>query len=173
MILSKASNIIAGTTTASSILQAALLAVALLSPAQARAGCTLMSLASYQGSDEVAAIFVGKVIDVQPVQLHVEGALNRGQTAKLRVDRVWKGVVKRESSLHFAFGEGAGGLDVGAVYLFVAHRLTAEGRAQFGLPAYGADSLRASELGCEAIPFPGRYASEVLGDAAGRPPFQE
>jgi hypothetical protein len=138
----------------------------------ARAACTSTSLARSLSSDEVAAIFVGKVIEVQPVQLRVDGALNRGQTAKLRVERVWKGLVKRDAILHFGFGEGADGLDVGAAYLFIAHRLSAAGRAQFGLPAYG-DSLGTNELGCGAIPFPGRYASEVLGDTPGRPPLQE
>jgi hypothetical protein len=142
----------------------------LLSPSNARAGCTPTSLASYLLSREVAAIFVAKAIEVQPIQLRVEGALNRGQIAKLRVDRVWKGVVRRDAILHFAFGEGADGLSVDAAYLFVAHELSAGERAQFGLPTYG-DSLGAKELGCGAIPFPGRYASEVLGDAPGRPPL--
>jgi hypothetical protein len=142
----------------------------MLSPPHARACCTPTSLASYQSSREVAAIFVGKVIEVQPVQFRVEGALNRGQIVKLRVDRVWKGVVRRDAILHFAFGDGADGLAVDAAYLFVAHELSAGERAQFGLPAYG-DSLGAKELGCGAIPFPGRYASEVLGDAPGRPPL--
>jgi hypothetical protein len=144
----------------------------LLSPPDARAGCTPTSLAAYASSREVAAIFVAKVIEVQPVQFRVEGALNRGQIAKLRVDRVWKGIVRRDAILHFAFGEGADGLSVDAAYLFVAHELSAGERAQFGLPAYG-DSLGAKELGCGAIPFPGRYASEVLGDAPGRAPLQE
>ena len=144
----------------------------LLSPLHARAGCIPASLAVYLSSDEVAGIFVGKVIEVQPVQLRVEGALNRGQIAKLRVDRVWKGVVRRDAILYFAFGEGADGLGVEAAYLFVAHGLSPGERAQFGLPAYG-DSLGAKELGCGAIPFPGRYASEVLGDAPGRTPLQE
>jgi hypothetical protein len=144
----------------------------LLSPPNARAGCTPTSLLGYLSSREVAAIFVGKVIEVQPVQFRVEGALNRGQIAKLRVDRVWKGIVRRDAILHFAFGEGADGLAVDAAYLFVAHGLSAGERAQFGLPAYG-DSLGAKELGCGAIPFPGRNASEVLGDAPGRPPLQE
>jgi len=144
----------------------------LLSPPYARAGCTPTSLGVYLSRDEVAAIFVAKVIEVQAVQLRVEGALNRGQIAKLRVERVWKGVVRRDATLHFEFGEGADGLEVGAAYLFVAHPLSSVGRAQFGLPAYG-DSLGANELGCGAIPFPGRYASEVLGDAPGRVPLQE
>jgi hypothetical protein len=144
----------------------------LLSPPHARAGCIPTSLAGYLSSGEVAAIFVGKVIEVQPVQFRVEGALNRGQIAKLRVDRVWKGVVRRDAILHFAFGEGADGLGVDSSYLFVAHGLSAGERAQFGLPAYG-DSLGAKELGCGAIPFPGRSASEVLGDAPGRPPLRE
>jgi len=143
----------------------------LLSPSHARAGCTLTSVAVYASRDEVAAIFVGKVIEVKPVTLRVEGALNRGQIAKLRVERVWKGVVNRDTTLHFTLGEGAGGLDVGAAYLFIAHRLSAVERAQFGLPAYG-DNLGANELGCGAISFPGRSASEVLGDAPGRVPLQ-
>jgi hypothetical protein len=144
----------------------------LLSPPHARAGCTPTSLAFFLSSREVAAIFVAKVLEVQPVQFRIEGALNRGQIAKLRVERVWKGVVRRDAILHFAFGDGADGLGVDAAYLFVAHELSAGERAQFGLPAYG-DSLGAKELGCGAIPFPGRYASEVLGDAPGRAPLQE
>jgi len=144
----------------------------LLSAPHARAGCTPTSLAGHLSSGEVAAIFVGKVIEIQPVQFSVEGALNRGQIAKLRVDRVWKGIVRRDAILYFAFGEGADGLGVDAAYLFVAHGMSASERAQFGLPAYG-DSLGAKEFGCGAIPFPGRYASEVLGDAPGRPPLEE
>jgi len=149
------------------------MSLTLLWPPHVGAGCTSPSLARSLSSDEVAAIFVGKVIEVQPVQLRVDGALNRGQTAKLRVERVWKGLVKRDAILHFGFGEGADGLDVGAAYLFIAHRLSAAGRAQFGLSAYATESLGTNELGCGAIPFPGRYASEVLGDIPGRPPLQE
>ena len=138
----------------------------------ARAACLVVSLDSYLSHPGVAAIFSGTVVTVKAIEYRLPENLGvaPGQIATLQVDRVWKGTVKRMTILGFRLGEGDQGLAPQEKYLFIAHRLDAVGREQFGFPPGDDERLGANELGCGAMPFERPIVAELLHGVPGEPP---
>lgn len=139
------------------------------------AACGTQPLSRYLDHPDVAVIFRGtvtKVTDIPETTIPLgptRGPLF-GQIGAMRVTRVWKGSVPAETVLHFRFGEGRYGLEVGRDYLVIAHQLSRDGRHQFGLSVEGERAFGTNELGCGAILFDSPSIIKILGTDSGYSP---
>lgn len=135
-------------------------------PNAVEAQCVISPLKHKNNSDVVAA-FVGSVHEIQTVPV--------GQIVTFIVSRVYKGQIDERVVVHFqkqtrGDTEGLDAFEQGRPYLVLAHRLTAQERVQFMLPADGGEKLGVG--GCRAHPASSDWLRQVLGRAQGYVPRQ-
>ena len=137
-------------------------------------GCGALSLDDYLKHSDVAAIFTGMVTAVKAVPNSSTWPRDRRQIGTMTVTRVWKGEVSSTTALHLWFTEGRdreAGFQPSVEYVAIAHELSPESRASFGLPWTGERELGVNGWGsCSVMQADGPSALRLIGAAPGYPP---
>ena len=125
------------------------------STANAQGGCYAPSLAMYLDHPDVVAIVRGTVTSVRAVPPSLTWPRDRRQIATMAVTTVWKGDVSPRAVVYAFVGSGdVAGMVMNAEYLVIAHVLSPESRAWFGLPWTGEPVLGSNGIGCGVRPIP-------------------